>query len=144
MRCVTQPAMFHSCLAPTQPLPTTAKRYPTLMETILAIALQHLPNARVRVAILVSCSHPTTQVHGNLYGTSFQSVTSVLETGRVCILDIDVQGARSVRKSGLQAIFVFIAPPSLEDLANRLAARGTETVEQITRRLNNAKQEIER
>lgn len=55
-----------------------------------------------------------------------------------------MQGARSVRKSGVKAIFVFIAPPSLEDLANRLAGRGTETVEQITRRLNNAKAEIER
>lgn len=49
-----------------------------------------------------------------------------------------------MRKSGLKGIFVFIAPPSLEDLANRLAGRGTETVEQITRRLHNAKQEIER
>jgi guanylate kinase len=49
-----------------------------------------------------------------------------------------------VRKSGLKGIFVFIAPPSLEDLANRLAGRGTENVEEITRRLNNAKTEIER
>ncbi len=49
-----------------------------------------------------------------------------------------------MRKSGLKGIFVFIAPPSLEDLANRLAGRGTENVEEITRRLNNAKTEIER
>ncbi|KXZ54697.1 hypothetical protein GPECTOR_4g765 [Gonium pectorale] len=83
------------------------------------------------------------EVHGNMYGTSVAAVKSVLESGRVCILDIDVQGARAVRKSGLRGIFVFIAPPSLEDLANRLAGRGTETVEQITRRLNNAKAEIE-
>ncbi|KAG2499561.1 hypothetical protein HYH03_002506 [Edaphochlamys debaryana] len=83
------------------------------------------------------------EVHGNLYGTSITSVQSVLDTGRVCILDIDVQGARSMRKAGLKGIFVFIAPPSLEDLANRLAGRGTESVEQITRRLHNAKLEIE-
>ncbi|GIL48537.1 hypothetical protein Vafri_5038, partial [Volvox africanus] len=83
------------------------------------------------------------EVHGNLYGTSVAAVRSVLESGQVCVLDIDVQGARAVRKSGLKGIFVFIAPPSLEDLANRLAGRGTETVEQITRRLNNAKAEIE-
>lgn len=83
-------------------------------------------------------------VHGNLYGTSVQAVRSVLETGRVCVLDIDVQGARAVRKSGLRAIFVFVAPPSLEDLVNRLTTRGTETAEQITRRLKNAKLEIER
>lgn len=84
------------------------------------------------------------EVHANMYGTSIQTVRDVLETGRVCVLDIDVQGARAVRESGLKAIFVFVAPPSLEDLANRLAGRGTETVEQITRRLNNAKAEIER
>lgn len=68
----------------------------------------------------------------------------VLEAGRVCILDIDVQGARSVRKTPLKAIFVFVAPPSLEDLAKRLVGRGTESVEQIKRRLGNAKDEINR
>ncbi|GFR45255.1 hypothetical protein Agub_g6361 [Astrephomene gubernaculifera] len=83
------------------------------------------------------------EVHGNMYGTSISAVQSVLESGRVCILDIDVQGARAMRRSGLKGIYVFIAPPSLEDLANRLAGRGTESVEQITRRLNNAKMEIE-
>jgi len=82
------------------------------------------------------------EVHGNLYGTSVGAVRRVLETGRVCILDIDVQGARSVRKTPLKAIFVFIAPPSLEDLAKRLVGRGTESVEQIKRRLGNAKNEI--
>lgn len=82
------------------------------------------------------------EVHGNLYGTSVAAVRRVLEQGRVCILDIDVQGARAVRKSQLEAIFVFVAPPSLEDLARRLVGRGTETVQQIQRRLNNAKSEI--
>ncbi|PNH10311.1 Dehydrogenase/reductase SDR family member 11 [Tetrabaena socialis] len=83
------------------------------------------------------------EVHGNLYGTSLAAVRNVLEGGKVCVLDIDVQGARSMRKAGLKAIFAFIAPPSLEDLANRLAGRGTDSIEQITRRLNNAKLEIE-
>ncbi len=139
-----RPASFHSCLrtgtAPVherQANPTPLNGVPNM---------NHVQSQSPRChTVSSSCPSPvTTQVHGNLYGTSFQAVTSVLESGRVCILDIDVQGARSVRKSGLKAIFVFIAPPSLEDLANRLAARGTETVEQITRRLNNAKQEIER
>ncbi len=84
------------------------------------------------------------EVHGNLYGTSVAAVRRVLDSGRVCILDIDVQGARSVRKHGLDAIFVFVAPPSLEDLARRLVGRGTETVEQIKKRLSNAKAEISR
>lgn len=84
------------------------------------------------------------EVHKNLYGTSVAAVRSVLESGRVCILDIDVQGARAIRKSPLRAIYVFIAPPSFEDLAARLAGRGTEDIQQITQRLNNAKIEISR
>ncbi|KAF5841702.1 P-loop containing nucleoside triphosphate hydrolase protein [Dunaliella salina] len=82
------------------------------------------------------------EVHGNLYGTSVTAVRKVLESGRTCILDIDVQGARLVRKTPLKAIFVFIAPPSLEDLAKRLFTRGTEAAEQIQKRLANAKEEI--
>lgn len=69
-----------------------------------------------------ACNY-TRQVHGNLYGTSVGAVRKVLESGRVCILDIDVQGARAVRKTPLKAIFVFVAPPSLEDLAKRLVGR---------------------
>ena len=54
------------------------------------------------------------EVHGNLYGTSLRAVESVLEAGKVCLLDIDTQGARLVRKSGLKAIFVFVVGgPSL-------------------------------
>lgn len=53
-----------------------------------------------------------------------------------------MQGARQLRRSGLRAIFVFVAPPSLEDLARRLAGRGTETAEQIRIRMENAKAEI--
>jgi guanylate kinase len=54
------------------------------------------------------------EVHGRIYGTSKQAVRNVLESGRVCMLDIDVQGARLLRKSDIRAIYVFIAPPSLE------------------------------
>lgn len=59
-----------------------------------------------------------------------------------CCQQVDVQGARQLRRSGLRAIFVFVAPPSLEDLARRLAGRGTETAEQIRIRMENAKAEI--
>lgn len=83
------------------------------------------------------------EVHKNLYGTSKMAVDRVLDSGKVCILDIDVQGARNLRKHpDLNAIYVFIAPPSLEDLARRLAGRGTETAEQMATRVNNAKGEI--
>ncbi|KAI3471375.1 hypothetical protein Pfo_030739 [Paulownia fortunei] len=82
-------------------------------------------------------------VHGNLYGTSIEAVEVVADKGKRCILDIDVQGARSVRASSLEAIFIFICPPSFEELEKRLRARGTETEEQIQKRLRNAKAELE-
>ncbi|KAI3760613.1 hypothetical protein L1987_51010 [Smallanthus sonchifolius] len=82
-------------------------------------------------------------VHGNLYGTSIEAVEVVADAGKRCILDIDVQGARSVRASSLEAIFIFICPPSFEELEKRLRARGTETEELIQKRLNNAKAELE-
>ncbi|GFP87733.1 guanylate kinase 2 [Phtheirospermum japonicum] len=82
-------------------------------------------------------------VHGNLYGTSVEAVEVVTDGEKRCILDIDVQGARSVRASSLEAIFIFICPPSFDQLEKRLRARGTETEEQIQKRLRNAKAEIE-
>jgi len=82
-------------------------------------------------------------VHGNVYGTSIEAVESVTDEGKRCILDIDVQGARSVRVSSLEAIFIFVCPPSFEELEKRLRARGTETEEQIQKRLKNAKAELD-
>lgn len=82
-------------------------------------------------------------VHGNLYGTSIEAVETVTDAGKRCILDIDVQGARSVRSSSLDASFIFICPPSFEELEKRLRARGTETEEQIQKRLRNARAEFD-
>ncbi|PKA58238.1 guanylate kinase [Apostasia shenzhenica] len=82
-------------------------------------------------------------VHGNLYGTSIEAVEAVSDVGKRCILDIDVQGARSVRASSLEATFIFVCPPSFEELEKRLRARGTESEEQIQKRLRNAKTELE-
>ncbi|KAM7272121.1 hypothetical protein ACFE04_031335 [Oxalis oulophora] len=82
-------------------------------------------------------------VHGNLYGTSIEAVEVVADSGKRCILDIDVQGARSVKASTLEAMFIFICPPSMQELEDRLRSRGTETEEQIQKRLRNAKAELE-
>ncbi|XP_041025697.1 guanylate kinase 2-like isoform X2 [Juglans microcarpa x Juglans regia] len=82
-------------------------------------------------------------VHGNLYGTSVEAVEVVADAGKRCILDIDVQGARSVKASSLDAMFIFVCPPSMEELEKRLRARGTETEEQVQKRLRNAQAEIE-
>ena len=73
-----------------------------------------------------------------------QAVEDVASSGKCCVLDIDVQGARLVRRSKLKAIFVFIAPPSTEALEQRLRGRGTESEEQIQIRLQAAKEEIAR
>ncbi|GAB4823756.1 hypothetical protein N2152v2_010802 [Parachlorella kessleri] len=81
-------------------------------------------------------------VHNNIYGTSLEAVEAVAAAGKCCVLDIDVQGARQVRKSALPAIFVFIAPPSMEELERRLRARGTEKQDQVATRLKNASQEM--
>ncbi len=82
-------------------------------------------------------------VHNNCYGTSIASVAQVAQSGRCCILDLDTQGARQIRDAGLRAIFVFIAPPSTEELENRLRGRGTESEEQVQRRLQAALNEME-
>ncbi|KAI3968203.1 hypothetical protein MKX01_018506 [Papaver californicum] len=82
-------------------------------------------------------------VHGNLYGTSVEAVEVVSDAGKRCVLDIDVQGARSVRACSLDAIYIFICPPSFEELEKRLRARGTESEEQVQKRLRNAKTELE-
>ncbi|VDM03946.1 unnamed protein product [Schistocephalus solidus] len=77
---------------------------------------------------------------GNIYGTPREAVTSVLESGRICILDVDANGVRSIYSAQppLNARFVFIGPPSLAELEKRLRHRGTETEEKLQARLKRA------
>lgn len=83
------------------------------------------------------------EVHGNLYGTSKAVIDNLLQEGKDVILDIDVQGARQIRQKGvMQAVFIFIAPPSLADLEKRLTSRGTDSEPVITTRLQNARREL--
>jgi guanylate kinase len=82
------------------------------------------------------------QVHANFYGTSRAFVREQLAAGRNLLLDIDVQGARQIMDSGLDSVTVFIMPPSLEVLRQRLEARGTDSPETVALRLENAKKEI--
>jgi guanylate kinase len=83
------------------------------------------------------------EVHGNYYGTSVEAVRSVQSKGQVCILDIDCQGVRNVKSSSLDPYYIFIAPPSMQDLENRLRGRGTEKEEDIVKRLANAQGEMD-
>ena len=82
-------------------------------------------------------------VHTNIYGTSIRSVESVRGEGKICILDIDVQGVKNVKLSLLDCRYIFINPPSVEELEGRLRARGTETEEKIKVRMRNSELEIE-
>ncbi len=83
------------------------------------------------------------EVHGNFYGTSKQAIDDQLAQGLDIFLDIDVQGAKQLREAELSnAIFLFIAPPSWEELQKRLSGRGTDAQETIDLRLQNARTEI--
>jgi len=81
-------------------------------------------------------------VHGNLYGTSRRQLAKETAEGLDIILEVDVQGAESVRKLELDSVSIFILPPSYEILRQRLIARGTDTAEELEVRLRNAPKEI--
>jgi len=76
------------------------------------------------------------------YGTPRQPVDLALASGRPAMLEIDLQGARQVRERMADAFFVFLAPPSWEELVRRLVGRGTETAEERERRLETAREEL--
>ncbi|HEX8774971.1 MAG TPA: guanylate kinase [Pyrinomonadaceae bacterium] len=82
-------------------------------------------------------------VHGNLYGTARSQVEHELLEGRDILLEVDVQGAKSVREHVTNAVSIFILPPSFEVLSARLTARGSERPEDLRLRLSNARAEVE-
>ena len=82
-------------------------------------------------------------VHGNHYGTSKHEVQRIKEDGKICLLDIDVQGAFKVKEANIDANFMFIYPPTIEILKERLTARDTDDDETIKLRIANAVKEIE-
>lgn len=82
------------------------------------------------------------EVHGHSYGTPRFSVAPFLERGKKVIMDIDVQGGISMRKVFPDGVFVFVIPPSLKILEERLRKRKTESEEVLRTRLRNAKEEI--
>ena len=79
---------------------------------------------------------------GNFYGTPRAPVHERLEAGTRVLLEIELQGARQVRASMPEALLVFLAPPSWDELVRRLVGRGTEAAEVIARRLETAKVEL--
>ncbi|EEP80867.1 guanylate kinase [Uncinocarpus reesii 1704] len=111
------------------------------------------------------------QFGGNYYGTSTRAVREIMNQGKVCVLDIEMevwtplvparlilclsralanepgktlqQGVKQLKKTDLNARFLFLAPPSMEELERRLRGRGTETEDSLHKRLTQAKNEVE-
>lgn len=83
------------------------------------------------------------QFVGNYYGTPIDYVKQTLDSGKDVFLEIEIEGARQVREKFPNGLFIFLVPPSLEELKNRITTRGTETEEVINRRMSVAKKEID-
>uniref|UniRef100_A0A3Q4MMH4 Guanylate kinase n=1 Tax=Neolamprologus brichardi TaxID=32507 RepID=A0A3Q4MMH4_NEOBR len=80
---------------------------------------------------------------GNLYGTSKAAVQEVQSKNLICLLDIDMQGVKNIKKTDLNPMFISIQPPSMEILEKRLRGRKTESEESLQKRLQTAKIEME-
>lgn len=83
------------------------------------------------------------KVYDNYYGTPLTYVKGCLQNGKDVLLEIDIQGARQVKKLFPEAILIFIRPPSFEELGVRISKRGTDSQEEIEKRLSSAKQELQ-
>ncbi|MEK6655855.1 MAG: guanylate kinase [Nitrospirota bacterium] len=81
-------------------------------------------------------------VHGNLYGTSKKQLSEMMDGGIDVILDIDSQGAMQIKENWGNGVFVYILPPSFDDLRRRLTERNSDATNEIEKRLENAKKEI--
>ncbi|WP_428863707.1 guanylate kinase [Clostridium sediminicola] len=82
------------------------------------------------------------EVYGNYYGTPKESVLSKIEAGKDVILEIDIQGALKVKETYPEGVFIFILPPSMEELKRRIINRGSETDESLVTRFKSAYKEV--
>ncbi|CAF4366593.1 unnamed protein product [Rotaria sp. Silwood2] len=85
----------------------------------------------------------TTEFSSNFYGTSKKAVEDVAKTGRLCVLDVDKEGVKSIRKTNLNPLVIYITPPSYEILEKRLRARNTDNENAIQFRLKESKESME-
>jgi guanylate kinase len=82
------------------------------------------------------------QVYGNYYGTPKSNVLKKLECGNDVILEIDIQGALKIKETFAEGIFIFVLPPSMEELKKRITERGSETAESLMTRFTSAYKEL--
>eukprot|EP00842_Homolaphlyctis_polyrhiza_P004261 jgi/Hompol1/4836/HPOL_003927-RA len=80
---------------------------------------------------------------GNCYGTSIEAMDTVKNSGKICVLDLEIKGVQSIKRLNLGAKFLFIQPPSIEELEKRLRGRKTETEESLARRLQSAQESLD-
>ena len=83
------------------------------------------------------------KVHEKCYGTTFESADRHRRNGEDVLIELDVQGAQSLRDINYKAVFIFMMPPSLEELKTRLNKRGTESASKIQDRLETSKKEMQ-
>lgn len=82
-------------------------------------------------------------VHKDYYGTPRDFVMKQIEKGEIVLLEIDVQGALQIKRNYKEAVFIFLLPPTMDELKNRIIKRGTESEEDINRRFENAFKELD-
>lgn len=82
------------------------------------------------------------EVYGNYYGTPKRYVQQQLDSGKDVVLEIDIQGAMQIKQKFPQGVFIYVVPPSLEELADRIYKRGTDAPEVIKKRLSSAAVEL--
>uniref|UniRef100_A0A8D0F155 Guanylate kinase n=1 Tax=Strix occidentalis caurina TaxID=311401 RepID=A0A8D0F155_STROC len=80
---------------------------------------------------------------GNMYGTSKGAVQAVQARNQICVLDIDIQGVKNIKRTDLNPIYIFVQPPSMDILEKRLRDRKTETEESLLKRLTAARVDLE-
>jgi len=83
-------------------------------------------------------------VYGNWYGVPKQQIRDALHSGKDCVVKVDVQGASTIKKLAPKGVFIFLMPPSLKELENRLKKRYTESGEQLKLRLDTARSEVKK
>jgi len=82
------------------------------------------------------------EVYGNFYGTPCQQISEMLQSGKDVVLEIDRQGAMQIKKKFPEGVCIYIVPPSMDELANRIYKRGTDSLENIKTRLGSANEEL--
>ena len=80
---------------------------------------------------------------GNRYGTSKKAVELIQKTGKICVLDVEVNGVKNIKKTNLNARYVFVKPPSMDVLIERLKSRGTESEESLKKRIASAQESMD-